>query len=221
MPFHDDLFALSADLDMRFEIVGGVVPVLLVDNVYARPDDVREQVLTLPFEPAPLHYPGRIAAPPDGNPSVERMVDWARQLANGAYLSFAEVPWRGGVVAGFREVRTDFAVVDVHPADLTQPQRLPHVDPVPLFGLVYLSREERGGTLFFERVSNSEQEPGQGYFAGGGAAFDLLGRIEPRFNRLAIYPGSVPHTGEIAGEWIESEARFTRPRLTQRLLFAP
>jgi hypothetical protein len=48
-----------------------------------------------------------------------------------------------------------------------------------------------------------------------------MGRIEAAFNRLAIYPGFVPHSGEIVGEWIKTDERFTNPRLTQRLVFMP
>ena len=49
--------------------------------------------------------------------------------------------------------------------------------------------------------------------------FELCGRIAPVFNRLAIYPGFVLHSGEIAGDWIRSDERFSNPRLTQRLIF--
>ncbi len=39
--------------------------------------------------------------------------------------------------------------------------------------------------------------------------------------RLVIYPGIVPHSGEIAGDWIHGEERFRYPRLTQRFTFFP
>jgi imidazolonepropionase-like amidohydrolase len=47
----------------------------------------------------------------------------------------------------------------------------------------------------------------------------LAGHIEGRFNRLAIYPGFVLHSGEIDGDWIEKEDRLAAPRLTQRIKF--
>ena len=37
--------------------------------------------------------------------------------------------------------------------------------------------------------------------------------LSARTDGRAIYPGFTPHTGEIAGEWIEGEARFGNPRL--------
>ena len=217
----DEIFALSPHPIMRVEMLGGKVPVLLVDHVFANPDEVRAHGLALPFAPPSLHYPGRIASPPEGNASLDRFRSWVLDLVNTAYLSLAPLSFEGRAVAGFRDVQTDFAVVDVHPDDLHPAQRQPHVDPVPLFGLVYLNREERGGTLFFERTREAEDDSSGGYFTEGSRAFRLLGRIAPAFNRLAIYPGSVPHSGEIVGDWIRSEARIRHARLTQRLMFVP
>jgi hypothetical protein len=72
---------------------------------------------------------------------------------------------------------------------------------VPIFGLVYLNHEERGGTLFFRRsVQVAQSGPSPGYVTEDRDGFELAGRIEPRFNRLAIYPGFVPHSGDISGD---------------------
>jgi len=219
MELDDELFAMSPRREMRFCTLGELVPVLLVDNFYERPDDIREQTLRLPFETAPLHYPGRIAVVPGLNSSLHQVLAWTRHLANTVYLGFSTIWSDGRPITEFRSVVTDFAVVDTHPRELTRLQRLPHVDPVPLFGLVYLNREERGGTLFFEQTSDTENFAIGGYFSEGTGPFRLLGRIDPKFNRLAIYPGCFPHSGEIVGKWIEGQARFNKPRLTQRLLF--
>ena len=59
----------------------------------------------------------------------------------------------------------------------------------------------------------------EGYPTATYPGLELAGRIEGRFNRLAIYPGFILHTGEIAGEWIEGDERFDVPRLTQRMMF--
>lgn len=128
----------------------------------------------------------------------------------------------GALLGGLsiREVRSDFAVVDVHPTDLTDEQRAPHRDPVPLFGLVYLSLPPRGGTLFFQEATGStDPGPSAGYFSEGNARWRRCGRVEGVFNRAVFYPGSIPHSGEILGDWIESQERFANPRLTLRLLF--
>jgi len=220
VPLADDLFALNAGASARCEWLGGKVPVLLVDHLYAHPDEVREAALELNFSRASSHYPGKLAAIPGPGPSKDRLLRWVRELANSVFLTLWPVTADGRPITSFREVFTDFAIVDRHPEELTPDQQRPHVDPVPVFGLVYLNREERGGTLFFERTGEEEPAPG-GYFTDTEAGYQLIGRIQPRFNRLAIYPGTIPHSGEIIGDWIEGDQRFSSPRLTQRLLFAP
>lgn len=218
----DDLFALNPARQVRVEFLSPAAPVVLVDEFYARADQVRAAALQLPFAPASLHYPGRIADAPPANSSLASAVEWVRDVANQVFLGLVPMTFEQRPVTSFREVRTDFAIVDRHPSELGAAQRVPHVDPVPLFGLVYLNREERGGTLFFERTGEgSAADDAADYFHSGDDRFRAIGRIAPVFNRLAIYPGSVPHTGEIVGDWIRSDARFTSPRLTQRLLFAP
>ena len=222
MDLSNDLFAANPSRQIKVDWLAGTIPVILVDDVYVRPDDVRSAALQFAYEERTLHYPGKIAAAPTANRSLEALKLWVRELANSVYLSLAPITFGNRAISSFREVRTDFAVVDLHPDKLSSMQRMPHVDPVPLFGLIYLNRQERGGTLFFE-PDQSREEHGRetGYFDADGAGFRLLGRIDPVFNRLAIYPGTVPHSGEIQGDWIHSEARFNSPRLTQRWLFTP
>ena len=216
----DDLFKLSPAAEIRLTSAGSI-PVILVDNVYERPDEIREMALALSFDPPGYPYPGRIAVPPP-SASLRAVTQWALHTANSRYLpNVPPIAGDGQPITAFRQVHTDFAIIDVHPDELTPTQRLPHVDPVPVFGLIYLNREERGGTLFFAPTSEPEDGPKGGYITDSNRAFKLLGRIEAAFNRMAIYPGFIPHTGEIAGEWIEGEERFRNPRLTQRFVFLP
>jgi len=217
--FADDAFRLRPGLSFRFETIAEGLPVMLVDGLYERPDELREEALSLDYAPAPFDYPGRVARMPAPNPSLTIFLRELLGLVNAQYLPRVPIAADGRRIANFHTVRTDFAIVDVHPDDLRPPQRTPHIDPIPIFGLVYLNREERGGTLFFEKVDASRPEPASNsYLTESGSGYALRGRIEAAFNRLAIYPGFVPHSAEI-GRWIESEERFTRPRLTQRLMF--
>lgn len=222
MQSDSDIFNLSPSLSVNFIDAGNSLPVLLIDNVYERPEAVREMALGLTFTPPPNLYPGKVASPPLLK-SLRTVTEWALQVANDNYLSrIPPIARDGQRITAFREVYTDFAVVDVHPSELAPTQRLPHVDPVPIFGLIYLNQEERGGTLFFDRVEQGSQPSSQrGYFTGNEAGYRLRGRIDAAFNRMAIYPGFVPHTGHIEGDWIEDERRFTSPRLTQRFIFMP
>ena len=217
-----DLFNLSPSLNVNFIDAGGSLPVLQIDNVYERPEAVREMALGLNFSAPNNLYPGKVASPPVVK-SLRTITEWALRMANDHYLSrIPPIAKDGQRITAFREVYTDFAVTDVHPSELSPNQRLPHVDPVPIFGLIYLNQEERGGTLFFDKVGQGSQAvPEGGYLTGSNAEYRLRGRIEAAFNRMAIYPGFVPHTGHIEGDWIEDERRFTSPRLTQRFVFFP
>jgi hypothetical protein len=218
----DDLFRLSASATARLTTAGGSIPVLLIDEVYERPDEIREFALGLQFESPPYAYPGKIAAPPL-SPSLEAISAWALRVANKHYLRrVPPLAKDGQQITAFRKVLTDFAIIDVHPDELSPTQRLPHVDPVPVFGLIYLNREERGGTLFFERVPGGGSEQSEsGYLTSSNGEYEFRGRVEAAFNRMAIYPGFIPHSGEIAGDWIADERRFSSPRLTQRFVFFP
>jgi len=221
MPDYQNLFQLSRERRLSVEMIAGKFPVVLVDEFYERPDDIRAAALTLPFrKPTHQPYPGKLAQIPP-NPSLRDAVNCVTQFANAEFLPRAPIRQRGNLVTSLRVVDTDFAVVDMHPDELEPVQRKPHVDPVPVFGLVYLNHEDRGGTLFFQQIADEPEEVGPGYLTHSNEHFELLGKIEPRFNRLAIYPGFVLHSGEIAGDWIEGEERFTNPRLTQRFVFLP
>ena len=219
MLVQDSLFEISPHLTVRYEKIGAGIPVLFAENFFAQPDAVREAALRLPFAPAPFSYPGRIAPPPEhrGFAETARRV---LELVNAEFLSRVPIRQDGQRIAGFRQVHSDFAIVDVHPDELEPVQRLPHTDPVAVFGLVYLNRDVRGGTLFFEQVAESaDGTRHDGYVTGDSPDYQLRGRIAAQFNTLVIYPGFIPHSAEIEGEWIRSEARFASPRLTQRFAF--
>lgn len=192
---------------------------MLVDDLYEKPDDIRAAALSLDYQTAPFDYPGRVAPVPRDNPSLNRFLGELLALVNSQYLPRVPIAADGKRITNFSRMHTDFALVDMHPDDLRKPQRGPHIDPIPIFGLVYLNHEERGGTLFFRRLEGAATaSEKQGYQTQSGGGYELCGRIEPAFNRLAIYPGFVHHSAEI-GSWIETEERFTNPRLTQRLMF--
>ena len=220
----DDLFATSASLAPRMQFLGGQIPYIVIDDVYRDPARVRQAALGLEFEPPSLHYPGRIAAIDDGNPTVAMLLRKLLQLVNREYLPRVPpiVHQEGTTVTAFSRLTTDFGIIDVPPDELLEGQRIPHIDPVAIFGLLYLNEEPRGGTMFFQPAPAASQpsEDRRGYFREGDSGVRLIGKIEGRYNSLAIYPGFVPHSGEI-GKWIEAEERRTCPRLTQRFLFYP
>ncbi|WP_156367798.1 DUF6445 family protein [Brevundimonas sp. Leaf363] len=193
------------------------VPAIIIDNFYQNPEAIREAALDQSFSPATAMYPGRLATF-TGQPSLLRAVDWVKNFVNQQLLPRIPLTRDGQRVTRFETLQTDFGIVDTLPQDLAPAQRAPHVDPAPIFGIVYLNEEDRGGTAFFRKTDAERQPQREGYFADTDAGFEKVGRIDGVFNRLAIYPGFIWHTAEV-GDWITSDARIRSPRLTQRLVF--
>ena len=216
----EDLFATRPAAKVSIGYIDGQVPYLTVDGILADPAAVRAAALALPFSPAPAHYPGRLARFPAGDPSLTGFLHSVAGLVTRDYLPRLPAMPGGARLPALRGIDSDFAITDTHPSELRAQQREPHVDAVPIFGLLYLNEEPRGGTLFFKpRASSGTPGAESGYPSPAHERFEVCGRIEGLYNRLAIYPGFVLHSGEIAGEWIGSDIRFRSPRLTQRIMF--
>jgi hypothetical protein len=214
-----DLFATGSGAQISLGHIDGQVPFLTVDGIFADPSAVRSAALALPYSPAPAHYPGRLARFPADDPSLTAFLQKVCALVTSEYLPRLP-PLPGGARPSLRGADSDFAITDIHPSELRAQQREPHLDAVPVFGLVYLNEEPRGGTLFFKpRPGSAERGTHAGYPSRVHDRYEVCGHIEGLYNRLAIYPGFVLHSGEIEGEWIGSETRFSSPRLTQRIMF--
>jgi hypothetical protein len=216
----NDLFAIDAAAQLSEGYIDGQIPYLTIDNIFAQPSEVRTAALALPFSQGTAHYPGRVARFPPGNPSLTELLRKLVELVTREYLPRLPALQGGERLTRVRGVDTDFAIIDRHPSELSAIQRAPHTDAVPVFGLVYLNEEPRGGTLFFKPrrqvVVDGAERSG---YPKSDEQLEVCGHIHGRFNRLAIYPGFVHHSGEIDGEWIESHERYTSPRLTQRIAF--
>lgn len=215
----DDLFATSASPQALMDYLGGQIPVLLVDNIFADPRRIRETALGLPYEAAGAHYPGRKARMREGNESLGNFIRKVARLVTQQYLPQLPPFPDGRRPTHIQRVESDFAITDARPSELTREQTRPHIDHVPLFGLVYLNEQDRGGTLFFRPRSKAAPTPRSGYQTDSDEFAEVVGKIEGRFNRLAIYPGFVLHSGEVKGDWIEGDERLSAPRLTQRIMF--
>lgn len=214
-----DLFAIAATAQLSGGVIDERFPYLTIDGIFADPGTVRAAALSLPFSAATGHYPGRVARFPQGDPSLSKFLQKVVDFVARDYVPRVPPLPGGRRLSRVRGVDTDFALTDTHPSDLSANQRVPHFDPVPVFGLVYLNQEPRGGTLFFKPRGKGRGDAERPGYPRADEKLELCGHIEGRFNRLAIYPGFILHSGEITGQWIEGEERFTSPRLTQRLKF--
>jgi len=215
-----DLFAIGPAPQVSMNYIDGQVPFLTVDGIFTDPSAVRSAALALPYSPAPAHYPGRLARVPAGDVSLMAFLQKVAALVTRQYLPRLPPLPGGARLSALRGADSDFAITDTHPSQLRVEQREPHLDAVPVFGLVYLNEEPRGGTLFFKpRAGSAMRESHEGYPSRVHDRYEVCGHIEGLYNRLAIYPGFILHSGEIEGEWIGSETRFSSPRLTQRIMF--
>jgi hypothetical protein len=214
-----DLFATGAAAQLSAGYIDRQIPYLTVDGIFADPAAVRAAALALPWVPGTANYPGRVARFPAGDPSLTEFLRKVVGLVTREYLPRLPALSGGRRLSQVRGADTDFAITDTHPAELSARQREPHIDPIPVFGLVYLNEEPRGGTLFFKPGGAPAAAATSAGYPGSNEQLEVCGHIEGRFNRLAIYPGFILHSGEIEGDWIENDARFTAPRLTQRIMF--
>ena len=215
-----DLFATGDRPRVTVGYIDGRIPYFAVDGIFRDPVAVREAALALPYSEGTAHYPGRVARFPPGHPSLTGFLQKVVSLVSRDYLSCMPALPDGGKPTRLRGVDTDFAITDVPPDQLSPEQRKPHIDAVPVFGLIYLNEEPRGGTLFFKpKTATPPAIERTGYPTRSDEELEVSGKIEGRFNRLAIYPGFILHSAEIEGEWIESDERRQKPRLTQRLMF--
>ena len=215
----DDLFATGPAAELSMGRIDGHIPYLAVDNIFADPAAVREAALALPYASGTAHYPGRIARFPSGDPSLTTFLEKVLALVSREYVPLLPPMPDGQRLSAPRGVDTDFAITDTHPDELSPRQREPHIDAIPVFGLVYLNPEPRGGTLFFKPRGDTGAKAEPAGYPRPSEQLEVCGHIEGRFNRLAIYPGFILHSGEIKGEWISGKERFEAPRLTQRIMF--
>jgi len=217
------LFSINPQARPQLQLIGGQIPALLIDGIFDDPAELRQHALGLDYRLPDYFYPGKLAEIDQSDASLRQLLASILELVNHEYLPrIPPISGGGRQVTAFARIQTDFAITDLHPDELQATQRVPHTDPVPIFGLVYLNEVDRGGTMFFRNAEGAQPaEQREGYFTSKDSGFEFVGKIEGIYNRLAIYPGFVPHSGEIAGDWILTDERFTSPRLTQRLAFLP
>lgn len=192
------------------------VPVLVIDNFLQDPDRIIDLATDMaPFPRQEGHfYPGvrRRIIPEDGE-SFEYVHSVCQGLAPLLHQAYG--------VTRYEIVDAGFSLVTAQPETLTPLQRVPHFDYPDQEGFAiihYLSKAPGGGTAFYrhdrtgfemmtvERLDAygpardldlKEFGPGQGYQSGDGNGFTELGMVEMRFNRAAVYPGSLLHSGVI------------------------
>ena len=189
-------------------------PVVVVDDVTGNAAAVVDLAAALaPFpRPAGSNYPGvrRILTPADGA---------AHDYATGLLQTVAPFIGGGFDVDGFDWIEASFSIVTAAPGSLSPAQRAPHfdsADPGYLAILHYLS--DTPGTAFYrqratgiERVDSANRDAFvaaarrdsaalAGYTNASNPAYERIGAVEGRRDRVVIYQGSLLHSGIIPAD---------------------
>jgi hypothetical protein len=185
-------------------------PLVIIDNFTGQPERLRAMGMAAQYHPAGVDYPGRRAL---ADPSY---LDLRRELM---MQIMARVFGLG------RSIQCEvaaFSLVTLAPEALSPRQCLPHHDHSDAGRIAimhYLGGAETGGTAFYRHrrtgfeaitpareaayaaaLAQDEREfgpPLQGYPRGDSAAFEQIGAVEARADRLALYRGRQLHSGII------------------------
>ncbi len=219
-----DVFALNPSAQVHVQTFGDGCPVLVIDNLYADPDAVRRLALGGNYDSTLAYYPGVHSTIP------------AAQLSP-LFATLAQlVGQTSGMHCTAEDFQSDFSLVTTPARDMLAKQKHPHVDGVPLAGVVYLSPGSPVGTAFFRHrptglalVLNQEDQARYNtwletegehtqpatYAVTDGDVWEHLYTTEPRYNRLVIYPGNAFHS--IGMTDVEAGITIDTARLTQRV----
>ena len=185
-------------------------PLVIIDDFTGQPERLRAMGVAAQYHPAGADYPG-LRAPAD--PSY---LDLRRGLM---MAIMARVFGLEGMV--HCEIAA-FSLVTLPPAQLSERQRIPHhdhSDPRRVALMHYLGGPESGGTAFyrhrrtgFEAITPAREAayatglaadaaeygpPPPGYPSGDSPAYEQIGMVAARPDRLALYRGRQLHSGVI------------------------
>ena len=216
---------VNPESEVRVELANGSIPVLIIENFYSDPFDVRKQALGEAFEESRALYPGRHATiqTPESRAVVEQVCAVLSAVGDREFVA--------------RTATTDFSILTTKAADLLSVQKHPHIDPTPVLGLIYLNPGSSQGTcLFRNKVLGTHSvvtpehrdalvkfldEQGAAFAPSGydvveDGAWERIYTIEGKFNRLVVYPGNVFHSIDVKD--VPASFSVETSRLTQRII---
>lgn len=216
-------FAVNLAAQLHIETLSSGCPVMVVDDFYADPLAVRERALEGQYDSSLAFYPGlhsEIAA----EHSRPLLATLARLLAV-----------LGSVRCRPQDIATDFSIVTTPASAMLARQKHPHVDGVPLAGVLYLNPDYEVGTSFFRHrptglafVRDEDEQRAYGrwmqdhadatqpasYAVADDHTWEHLHSVRGCFNRLVMYPGTAFHS--IAMQDVAPKLSMQSARLTQR-----
>jgi hypothetical protein len=195
--------------------------IVVIDDFLSDPDfAIRQAVALAPFpDVGTNYYPGaRRAVTPDDRDAFAYVDATCQAIAPVLRQIYG--------VERFQIREASFSLVTRRPHETQLIQRVPHYDsvqPADFALLHYLGRTPMGGTGFYrhrrtgyELLSPHRSEafhaaldqdletfgpPQPVYFNESSEAWEKIGEVEWRFNRLVIYPGALFHSGLIPDDF--------------------
>jgi hypothetical protein len=185
-------------------------PLVIIDNFTGQPERLRAMGMAAQYHPAGVDYPGIRAL---ADPSY---LDLRRELMMQVMARVF------GLARGVQCEIAAFSLVTKAPEQLTPRQRIPHHDHSDAGRVAimhYLDGPASGGTAFFRHkrtgfeaitpareaafaaaLAEDEREygpPPPGYPSGNSDAYEQIGAVEARPDRMALYRGRQLHSGII------------------------
>jgi hypothetical protein len=185
-------------------------PLVIIDNFTGQPERLRAMGLAAHYHPAGVDYPGIRAL---ADPSY---LDLRRELMMQVMARVF------GLSRGVQCEIAAFSLVTLAPEQLSLRQRIPHHDHSDAGRVAimhYLDGPASGGTAFFRHkrtgfeaitpareaafaaaLAEDEREfgpPPPGYPLGDSDAYEQIGAVEARPDRMALYRGRQLHSGII------------------------
>lgn len=186
---------------------------LIIDDFLEQPEMLKAIAVDSQFHEYPNYrnhkgYPGiRAEAPADYSSTITALLE---PVIKANFNVPEELPVRKSMCA--------FSLTTMPASELSALQRTPHFDastPHHFAVLLYLCDGQHGGTGFYRHRASGWQQitadnreayldkyyeevnresPAQRYFDASSTAFEFLGMIPAKFNRLVVYRGSLLHT---------------------------
>jgi hypothetical protein len=219
-----DPFQVNPAASVHVEYIGPQCPVMVIDDVFSAPDAVRSLALGGAFDSSLAYYPGLHSG-------------IHKDRLQGLFGVLARL--LGAV--GHAQVRadaffSDFSVVTTPAADMLARQKHPHIDGLPLAGVIYLSPQLEVGTSFFRHLPSGlsmlrdadeiahynqwleafgDVHQPASYAVEQDGIWQRLHSVTGRYNRLVMYPGNAFHSIDMRD--VPSRQTLSAARLTQRL----
>lgn len=203
-------FAVNERFSLQTQYAGRErQPVFIIDDYLRDPEAlVNYAAKDARFEPSPALYPGIVASAPDAY--CESLLNVLGPLLGETFAVKVDTAYLTNCF---------FALVTYPPSQLHYRQLLPHIDDYGagvIAGVHFLCDSTQGGTALFRHratgyesltVEKNQQLqkmiaqdiashgplPAQ-YMAGDNRLFEQTTCLQPKFNRLVIYRGSILHS---------------------------